>query len=154
MRSLPANADKTPKNRGEDLFQYMRTRGLTEYGSIILVSDVQSVLGIVIPEMGPKHIFDELALIELGAVDYVKNLLLGEGKAFIRHKDAYRILLPSENADFIKRYMNAADRKIKRALKLSRNSPVTDAKPHDLTVQLMMKQESIRRQRDNNQNLS
>ena len=125
----------------KDLLNALRDRGLLEYGSVIKGDDVREILGIEYPEVGTKKDFDEVALAELGAVDYVRNVLLGEGKFIASNQGDYRILLPSENKRQVDMYMQQADRKLRRAHKLSRNTPTAEsyapAANHD--VRLAMK---------------
>lgn len=111
----------------KELLTALRERGLLEYGSVIKGEDVRDILGIEYPEVGTKKDFDEVALAELGAVDYVRNILLGEGKFIASHQGDYRILLPSENKRQVDAYMSQADRKLRRAHKLSRNTPSTES---------------------------
>lgn len=125
----------------KELLTALRGRGLLEYGSVIKGEEVRDILGIEYPEVGTKKDFDEVALAELGAVDYVRNILLGEGKFIASHQGDYRILLPSENKRQVDAYMQQADRKLRRARKLSSNTPpaesYTPSANHD--VRLAMK---------------
>lgn len=125
----------------KELLTALRERGLLEYGSVIKGEDVRDILGIEYPEVGTKKDFDEVALAELGAVDYVRNILLGEGKFLASHQGDYRILLPSENKRQVDAYMSQADRKLRRAHKLSRNTPSAESyKPHaNSDVRIAMK---------------
>ena len=125
----------------KELLTTLRDRGLLEYGSVIKGEDVRDILGIEYPEVGTKKDFDEVALAELGAVDYVRNILLGEGKFIASHQGDYRILLPSENKRQVDAYMQQADRKLRRAHKLSRNTPnVESYKPNaNADVRIAMK---------------
>lgn len=111
----------------KELLSALRARELLEYGSVIKGDDVREILGIEYPEYGTKKDFDEVALAELGAVDYVRNVLLGEGKFIASHQGDYRILLPSENKRQVDAYMQQADRKLRRAQKLSRNTPNSES---------------------------
>jgi len=130
---------------GKCLFKHLEQRGLTEYGSVIMAEEVRQVLGIEYPETASKKFYDNLALAELGAVDYCRNILLGEGKYLAGVRDGYRVLLPSENARQVEQYVNSADKKLRRALKLHRNSPKTDAHVSDnVAARLLMKRESIK----------
>lgn len=133
----------------KELLNTLRNRGLLEYGSIIKGDDVREILGIEYPEVGTKKAFDEVALAELGAVDYVRNVLLGEGKFITSHHGDYRILLPSENKRQVDAYMKQADRKLRRAHKLSRNTPSADnyQPAANQDVRLAMKLNSDRRGR-------
>jgi hypothetical protein len=125
----------------KELLTALRDRGLLEYGSVIKGDEVRDILGIEYPEVGTKKDFDEVALAELSAVDYVRNVLLGEGKFIASSQGDYRILLPSENKRQVDMYMQQADRKLRRAHKLSRNTPPAEsyapAANHD--VRLAMK---------------
>jgi hypothetical protein len=132
----------------KDLLHTLRSRGLLEYGSVILGKDVRETLGIFYPEVGTKKDFDEVALAEMSAIDYVRNVLLGEGKYLTSQQGDYRILLPSENRRQIESYMSQADKKLRRALKLNRNTPQNDAySPSDnIHVRMQMKLENQRGQ--------
>ena len=125
----------------KDLLTTLRGRGLLEYGSVISGDDVREILGIEYPEFGTKKEFDEVALAELGAIDYVRNVLLGEGKFIASTHGDYRILLPSENKRQVDAYMQQADRKLRRAQKLSRNTPAVESyqPAANLDVRLAMK---------------
>lgn len=128
------------------LLEELTARGLTEYGSIIEASLVHHLLGIVQPHTAPKAVFDRLAMIELAAIDYCRNVLLGQGKYLQGTPSGYRVLLPSENKVQIDAYMGSADRKLSRALKLSRNTPgEASDRPDQTETRILMKQTSYRR---------
>lgn len=137
----------------KELLSALRARGLLEYGSVIKGDDVREILGIEYPEFGTKKDFDEVALAELGAVDYVRNVLLGEGKFIASHQGDYRILLPSENKRQVDAYMQQADRKLRRAQKLSRNTPNSESyKPvANADVRIAMKMGNTRSNNTNRQ---
>ena len=129
----------------KELYHALKTRGMLDYGSVIPGELVRELLGISYPEVGTKKDFDEVALVELAAVDYVRNILLGEGKYLAGQGDDYRVLLPSENKQQIERYMASADRKLRRAGKLSRSTPTPRHERDDNTAaRIMLKRESIR----------
>jgi hypothetical protein len=133
------------KRKGKDLLNYLQAAGKTEYGSVITGTEVRGVLGLEYPEVASKKTFDQLALQELSATDYVRNVLLGEGKYFGQHQGDYRVLLPSQNADQIRRYMESADGKLRRGLKLWRSTPVTDSSDRDnLGARILLKREGIK----------
>ncbi|MCF7995783.1 MAG: hypothetical protein K9L88_13190 [Chromatiaceae bacterium] len=141
-------AEEVTKHRGKCLIQWLRNAHLDEYGSVILGVDVRKIIGIEYPEVGTRAEFDSLSLAELAAVDYARNILLGEGKYLTQQSGDYRILLPSENARQIQLYMQHADKKLKRALKLSRNSPLLDTHKQDNTsARILMKREAIKSRR-------
>nr|WP_182312141.1 hypothetical protein [Comamonas testosteroni] len=127
------------------LLDELTTLGLTDYGSEIPGALVHRVLGIVYPETAPKRVFDELALKELSAVDFVRNALLSQGKYLEGRRDGYRICLPSENRIYVERYMKSADKKLRRANRLSRNTPQSVSAPAPAgNVRLHLKQTSRR----------
>ena len=75
--------------------------------------------------------------------------MLGEGKYIASNQGDYRILLPSENMRQIESYMAQADKKLRRAQKLSRNTPSTDQRDHrsdNIDARITMKRESVRGQ--------
>lgn len=130
---------------GKDLLSWLRARRLDEYGSVIMGDDVRAVIGLEYPETASKAVFDSLGLKELSAVDYVRNVLISEGKYLSAQAGDYRILLPSENARQVDLYMSHADNKLKRAQKLMRNTPPIDTSAPDNTdVRILMKRESIK----------
>lgn len=128
------------------LMQMLRDNELTEYGADIPAALVHKELEIEIPSYAAKAVYDRLAMLELAAIDYCRNVLLGEGKYLAGTRTGYRILLPSENKGQVDSYMQSADKKLARALKLSRNS-VADAVVHDQTeARIMLKRTESRRQ--------
>jgi len=139
--------------KGKELYAFLKLKGKLEYGSVISELEIHNLLGINYPETGTHSEFKELDLVMLAVTDYVRNILLGEGKAFVQSKGDYRVLLPSENAKYIDRYMSSADKKLKRALKLSRNMPVIDTGIDDKSVKIMIKRESILREQKKAQQL-
>ena len=130
----------------KELLAELDKRGLLEYGSVIKGELVRDIVGITIPEYGTKKDFDSAALAELGAVDYVRNVLLGQGKYLSGVQGDYRILLPSENRRQVDRYMQSADKRLRRALKLSRNTPSEyRAGEHNTTeARIILKREGLR----------
>lgn len=136
--------DKISPNK--TLYDALKHQGLTEYGSVIQGSLVQNILEIEYPSVGTRSLFEKLALLELNAISYVRELLLSEGKYIRADNGNYRILLPSENAEQINKYMSAADKKLNRAMKLYKNTPIVDTntQDHQLQTRIFMKQESIK----------
>lgn len=132
------------RDTARGLLEGITERGLTEYGSDIPRELVHDLLGIETPEYASKATFDGLAMIELSAIDYCRNVLLGHGKYLSGTRTGYRVLLPSENKGQIDAYMSSADRKLARAMKLSRNTAV-DAVTHDQTeARIMLKRTGAR----------
>lgn len=128
----------------KELYEELGARGLLEYGSVISGDVVRRIIGVQMPVIGTKRDFDEVALAELSAVDYVRNVLLGRGKYLTGSGGDYRILLPSENKRQVDIYMNQADNKLRRALKLSKNMPSVVKRHDNTSARIMMKRESIR----------
>lgn len=132
-------------SKKKELYVNLKDAGMLEFGSSIPSDMVRQILGIEYPEVGTKKQFDEVALTELAAVDYVRNILLGEGKYLAGSQNGYRILLPSENTKQCERYQVSADKKLRRSIKLSRNTPAGDHSPLDtVTAKAIMKRESLR----------
>lgn len=130
----------------KELLHFLEQNKFIEFGAVIPSNIVQEKLGLVYPEIASKKEFDRLALEELAAIDYVRNVLLGRGM-YLSGKDGnYRILLPSENARQVELYISSADKKLNRALKLTRNSPKTDyTKPDQTEARIMMKKHGVRK---------
>lgn len=135
---------KYETSMGKDLFTILKEGGYLVYGGAFTGKKVQFELGIEIPNVGTKTTFDNLALVELSAIGYVRNELLKQGMYLKKDGDDYRILLPSQNAEQVRNFLNSADRKLLRALKLSKNNP--DRTPeHDVVeARLHMRRDSIR----------
>lgn len=131
-------------NQGKDLLSFIRTANLDEYGAVIPVEMVHTIIGIEFPETGTQKEYSSLQLQELAAVDYVRNTLLNEGKYLKLDGMAYRILLPSENAGQIALYMQSAEKKLKRALKLNKNTPAENRVNDNTSARAMLKIKSIR----------
>ncbi len=134
------------KQMGRDLYSALDEQDLLEFGSVIPGHYVREIIDLDVPAMGTQILFREIALTELSAVDYIRNILLNQGKYLTCNQGDYRILLPSENARQCERYITSASKKLNRSLKLSRNTPAGDHPPLDqTTVRALMKKESIRK---------
>ena len=132
----------------KELVESLRQMGLLEYGKVIDGNMLRSMAGIYYPETGTKADFDSASLEELAVTDYIRNVLLNEGKYLKSHREDYRILSPSENSGQVESYMKSADHKLRRAIKLSKNTPVDAGKPKCQNMaRAMMKRESISKQR-------
>lgn len=129
----------------KELHHTLKDAGMLEYGSHIPGEVVREVLGLEMPEIGTKAQFDAVALKELQAIDYVRNILLSEGKYLAGAPGGYRVLLPSENKAQVDSYMAQADRKLKRAQRLSRSMPAQNVGQVNQTdARIMLKRDSIR----------
>jgi len=107
-----------------EVFQGLRDLKLLEYGATIEVKEFRDFFNISYPETAKKREFDTLALEELGCADFIRNALLNEGKYFKMSGGFYRVLLPSENMHQVELMMKSSDKRLKRAIKLSENTPV------------------------------
>lgn len=131
------------KHRYKDAFDILNERGLLEYGSHIPGDLIRDLLGIETPQTIAEY--KKASLEELAGTDYIRNILLGQGKYLTRQGDDYRIGLASENTYFIEQYMKSADSKLARALKLSRNSPKeAGQQPDQQKARILMKREGLR----------
>ena len=129
----------------KDLLSALGHAGLLEFGSVIPRKVVHEALGIVVPEVGTREQFASIALMELAAIDYCRNHLLDAGKYLSGTDDGYRVLLPSENQKQVELYMSSADKKLGRALKLSKNSPALSNIRHDqMETRIHMKRQHTR----------
>ncbi len=127
-----------------NLYQALEEAGLLEYGATIPQEFIYEVLEIEMPQSAPKSVFDAIALAELSAVDFVRNALLAQGKYITSTRTGYRVLLPSENLKQVELYMESADKKLNRALKLSRNTPAqVGGMPDQTEARILMKRDNI-----------
>jgi len=117
-----------------ELYDTLGRMGLLEYGSDIPTELVHEVIGIEMPTHGTKAQFDALSLCEISAIDYCRNILLGQGKYLAGTRHGYSIPLPSDNKTYIDRYVDSASKKLNRAQKLNRNTP-TESNPHHDQIQ-------------------
>lgn len=140
-----AAKEETRLEQCRSLLAALDAADLLQYGSTFPADLVRECLGITIPRVGTRQQFNEAALAELSAIDYVRNVLLGRGMYLTSDGDAYRVLLPSENKAQIERYISSADRKLRRAQKLSRNTPRSAGSPDNTDTRIYMKRESVRR---------
>lgn len=132
-------------NTYKELLSMLESKGLIEFGAVIHGWLIRQHLGIEYPDVAPKKVYDRLALEELAATDYIRNVLIGRGMYLSGSGGNYRILLPSENARQVELYISSADKKLNRALKLTRNTPKTDlSRPDQTEARILMKQQGVR----------
>lgn len=128
----------------QDFFAWFVEQGHSAYGAEVDEDTVRAFLGLVYPPMASKKTYDALVLRELNYIDYVRNQLLNDGKYLTNSRGVYRILLPSENAAQVDRYISGANKRLNRALKLSRNTPVEHKKTRDDTeARVALKKKSL-----------
>lgn len=120
-------------NKERRFLQELRSRGLLEYGSVITSHLVHELLDINLPDRATRAQFETASLVELSCIDHVRDALLSEGKYLGGCPQGYRVFLPSENASQVEVYMRSADRKLRRAQRLSRSTPRA-ATPHGDTA--------------------
>lgn len=133
------------REAARDLMQELGDAGLLEFGSVIPREMVHDVLGIVVPDVGTRDQFADIALRELSAIDYCRAKLLDVGKYLAGTDAGYRILLPSENQRQVELYMSSADKKLGRAMKLSKNSPaMSNTMPAQIEARIHMKRQHHR----------
>lgn len=132
-------------SKADDLLQHLKTLGLLRYGAVIEREVVHEFLGITMPALGTRAEFDAVSLAELSATGAVRDVLLREGKYLAATRTGYRVLLPSENKAQIDAYMASARRKLNRAQKLNRTTPVAHNHQADQTeARILMQQEGLR----------
>lgn len=126
-----------------EIFNELKNRKMLDYGSTFDASVLRSLAGIELPETGTREDFKNAALKELNVADFIRGRLIGEGKYFASVGDSYRVLLPSENSEQVKKYMKSADGKLKRAMRLYDNTP-KEFKSPSVSTRVHVKQRSIR----------
>jgi len=141
-------SNRSKRERWRDVFDALHQDGLLEFGAVIDRAVVHELLELDVPEVATKAVFDRIAMVELQTMDYCRNILLGHGKYLAGTPSGYRVLLPSENKTQVDSYMESADRKLDRALKLSRNSPAASHLPDQTEARIMMRRKGYRRGAD------
>ena len=136
--------NRSKRDRLRDVYDALDRAGLFDFGAAIPRAMVYDLLGLDVPEVASKAVFDRIAMLELQAMDYCRNMLLGHGKYLAGTPSGYRVLLPSENKAQVDAYMESADRKLERALKLSRNSPKASHLPDQTEARIMMRRKGYR----------
>ncbi len=131
-----------------DIYAVLEEAGYFEYGAIIEGQTLRESFDIEeIEYPALKREIDKQQLEELSVADYIRNKLLNEGKYFKQVRDHYRVLLPSENTAQVLSYMNSADNKLKRGLKLNKNTPAQYKIHQNDEVRAIMKQSNIKEQK-------
>ena len=136
--------NRSKRERLRDVFDALDGESLFDFGAVIDRTIVHELLGLEMPEVAPKATYDRIAMVELQAMDYCRNILLGQGKYLAGVPAGYRVLLPHENKIQVDSYMESADRKLDRALKLSRNSPGASPMPDQTEARIMMRRKGYR----------
>ena len=129
----------------EESFKLLEAMGCFEYGATTKLSTIYKAFNIDEVEYpATRADIQTASLAELMATDYIRAKLLNRGKYLKGERDSYRVLLPSENAGQVLAYMKAADGKLKRGLKLNRNTPVQYKVNSQDEVRIMMKSDDIK----------
>ena len=130
-----------------EVVQEMRDLGLLEYGVHIPAKKFRSFFGLDYPKTATRAEYVALELEELSISGYIRDRLLNEGKYFKSGQDGYRVLLPSENAAQVLSYMSQADNKLKRGIKLNKNTPPSYKINNQDEVRMIMKRENVKVQK-------
>ena len=129
----------------EECFKLLEEDGWLNYGKTIPTKKIYEAFGIKkIEYPAMRHEIKQQELEELTVTGYIRDKLLNRGMYLKGERDAYRVLLPSENAGQIMSYMNSADRKLKRAIKLNKNTPSEYKIQSQDEVRIFMKMEQIK----------
>jgi len=134
----------------DECFKILEDDGWIEYGKTIpreVIFEAFGVEEIEYPAM--RYEIKQQELEELAVTSFMRDKLLNRGMYLKGGINSYRILLPSENAGQVLSYMHSADRKLKRALKLNKNTPAGHKIHSQDEVRIFMKQESIKHQKEN-----
>lgn len=129
----------------EECFKILDDEGWIEYGKTIprkVIFEAFGIKEIEYPAM--RNEIKQQELEELTVTGYIRDKLLNRGMYLKGERDAYRVLLPSENAGQIMSYMSSADRKLKRAIKLNNNTPSEYKIPSQDEVRIFMKMEQTK----------
>lgn len=122
------------------LFAALEEQDLTEYGAFIPESLVHDIVGIHYPEQASLHVFERIRLRELQATNYVRAQLLKEGKYLKECNGGYRILTPDENAAQVRLINAQAQRRLRVAVKLWKNTPKQATTEHNnLAARMLLK---------------
>ncbi len=132
------------KARGARLWDVLEAAGLLTYGADISGEAVRGALGIEMPEFGRREDFARIELLELSAVDHVRQRLIENGMYIARSPDGYRVLLPSENLRQVDAYMRSASRKVTRARKLQEMTPAASDRPDGRAARIFMREQSAK----------
>ena len=130
----------------DECFKILENEGWIEYGKTIprkVIFEAFGIEEIEYPAM--RHEIKKQELEELSVTGYIRDKLLNRGMYLKGEADSYRILLPSENAGQVMSYMHSADRKLKKAIKLNNNTPVSHKIQTQDEVRLFMKREETKR---------
>jgi hypothetical protein len=144
--------EKTMKSeKVHEIVNSLRQQHLLDYGSVIKRQDLLQLFGIPIYTddnivgLNLEQIRSRLKnadLQELAVSDHIRRILLLEGKYFERNGDTYRVAMPSENAAMADNFMKAAQRKIRRARVLLKNTPGDIVETSNLASRLLMAERS------------
>lgn len=122
----------------ENVFKTLNDQGLLEYGATFTAEYFKQLCGIVEPKTGTRKDFESIALAELSAIDFIRNVLIQNGRYIKKDGDSYRVLLPSENAKQADLMRESARKKLKKAKSLETNTPTESVVKHQTSTQSMI----------------
>ena len=114
----------------ESVLETLHEKGLLEYGATFSADYFRGLCGIVVPDRGTRQEFNQVALAELAAIDFIRNVLIEKGRYIKSDNNAYRVLLPSENTKQANLMRESAKRKLSKAKKLEQNTPLDAQTKH------------------------
>lgn len=131
----------------QEVYEELTRRGLLDYGKHFPAALLRELAGIVVPELGTQRDFESVKYAELGIADFIRGRLLSKGRYLTLKDDRYRVLLPSENVDQVRNYMEGASKKLKRAGRLYDNTPPEHRSPN-VSNRIHMRKKSIQDAKD------
>ena len=122
----------------EDIFDQLLAQGTFDYGCTIPAAellayfDFEAATDADMEGWQPDKIRKQIqadVLVELGIVSKIRDKLLDLGRYIGKDKGAYRIFLPSENAQVADNLLASSNRKARRANRLMQATPTQAAAP-------------------------
>lgn len=114
----------------QKVFDHFNNSGQLDYGSVIPSTTLAQVAGISFPTINGASaaaIIRGVNAYELKMLEYsgfIVDKLLDMGKYLKKDGDTYRVLMPSENEGQVNAYISAGTKKLSRAERLHRSTPV------------------------------
>ena len=94
-----------------------------------------------------RKVIQREALEEVDIITFVRKGLMDFGRYLDVNGDTVRVALPSENKEFIRRYQDAAKRKLSMAQRLLQATDPTHLGPQDnAAIRQLRQQDSLKRQ--------
>jgi len=105
-----------------EIYTQLKKLEMLKYNAKFTESFLQCLSGIEVPAIGTRQTYNAISLAQLEVVTYLRDRLLPKGKYLSQCNGEFRVLTPSENIGQVNKYLDAADRKIKRAVTLNRET--------------------------------